>query len=131
MRISRTRFSGRFSATTVRANVMAASSAPFGVTSSNSAVPARSRAEMVAPDTIMLSAVSTPTTRGRRCVPPAPGSKPIMTPGEKTDADLSDYVATLAARSTNRVPGADPSARIEVATSDEDTIDEAEKALKR
>ena len=55
----------------------------------------------------------------------------LVTPGEKTDADLSDYVATLAARSTNRVPGADPSARIDVATSDEDTIEGAERALKR
>jgi hypothetical protein len=55
----------------------------------------------------------------------------IVAPGDKTDADLSGYVATLAERSTNRVPGADPSARIEVATSDEDAIEEAEKALKR
>ena len=33
------------------------------------------------PLTIMLSAVSTPTTRGRRCVPPAPGSRPSFTSG--------------------------------------------------
>jgi hypothetical protein len=55
----------------------------------------------------------------------------VVTPGEKTDADLSAYVATLAGRSTNRVPGADPSARVEVATSDDDAIGEAEKVLKR
>ena len=55
----------------------------------------------------------------------------VVAPGDKTDADLSAYVATLAERSTNRVPGADPSARIEVATSDDDAINEAEKALKR
>jgi hypothetical protein len=55
----------------------------------------------------------------------------IVAPGDKTDTDLSDYVAALVERSTNRVPGADPSARIEVATSDEETLDEAEKLLKR
>ena len=55
----------------------------------------------------------------------------IVAPGDKTDTDLSAYVATLAERSTNRVPGADPSARIEVATNDDDAIEQAEKALKR
>ena len=55
----------------------------------------------------------------------------IVGPGDKTDADLSDYAATLADRSTNRVPGADPSARIEVASSDDEAIEEAAKALKR
>ena len=34
-----------------------------------------------APDTIMLSAASTPTTRGSRCVPPAPGMRPSFTSG--------------------------------------------------
>jgi hypothetical protein len=29
----------------------------------------------------MFSAVSTPTTRGSRCVPPAPGSRPSFTSG--------------------------------------------------
>ena len=33
------------------------------------------------PETIMFSAVSRPTTRGRRCVPPAPGSRPSLTSG--------------------------------------------------
>ena len=50
-------------------------------TSSNSAVPRASPPARVAPDTIMLSAVSTPTARGRRCVPPAPGSRPSLTSG--------------------------------------------------
>jgi hypothetical protein len=55
----------------------------------------------------------------------------IVAPGDKTNADLSNYVATLAERSTNRVPGADPSARIDVAQSDEAVLEEAESALKR
>ena len=33
------------------------------------------------PLTIMLSAVSRPSTRGSRCVPPAPGMRPIFTSG--------------------------------------------------
>jgi hypothetical protein len=32
---------------------------------------------MGSPLTIMFSAASTPSTRGRRCVPPAPGISPI------------------------------------------------------
>ena len=33
------------------------------------------------PVTIMFSAGSTPSARGRRCVPPAPGSRPSLTSG--------------------------------------------------
>ena len=29
----------------------------------------------------MFSAVSTPSARGSRCVPPAPGTRPILTSG--------------------------------------------------
>ena len=36
------------------------------------------------PLTIMFSAVSTPSTRGRRWVPPAPGMRPILTSGSAT-----------------------------------------------
>ena len=36
------------------------------------------------PLTIMLSATSTPSTRGRRCVPPAPGISPSLTSGKAT-----------------------------------------------
>ena len=36
------------------------------------------------PLTIMFSAVSTPSTRGRRCVPPAPGIRPSLTSGSAT-----------------------------------------------
>ena len=43
--------------------------------------PVELAAGTVAPDTIMLSAVSTPIARGRRCVPPAPGRRPSLTSG--------------------------------------------------
>jgi hypothetical protein len=36
------------------------------------------------PLTIMFSAGSTPSTRGRRCVPPAPGIRPSLTSGSAT-----------------------------------------------
>lgn len=53
----------------------------------------------------------------------------LVTPGEKSDQEIESYVATLAQNSTKRIPGADPSARIEVATSDEETLDELESLL--
>src|SRR5262245_2485790 len=53
-----------------------------------------------------------------------------VTPGEKTDEELSAYVATLAQRDTKRLPGADPSARIEVAVADDEVLDEVESLIK-
>ena len=54
-----------------------------------------------------------------------------VTPGDKTDQELQVYVATLAERATKRVPGADPSARIEIATAtDDDVLDEVESLIK-
>jgi hypothetical protein len=55
----------------------------------------------------------------------------IVTPGEKTDQEMENYVATVAERTTNKMPPADPSSRIDVATSDEETIDEVDSLLKR
>jgi hypothetical protein len=55
----------------------------------------------------------------------------IVTPGEKTDQEMENYVATVAERTTNKMPAADPSSRIDVATSDEQTLDEVESLLKR
>lgn len=55
----------------------------------------------------------------------------IVTPGEKTDQEMADYVAAVAARTTNKMPAADPSARIDVATSDEATLDEVESLIRR
>ena len=53
----------------------------------------------------------------------------LVTPGEKTDAELNAYVAQVAQRTTNRMPASDPSARIDVASSDEDVLDEVESLL--
>ena len=38
----------------------------------------------------------------------------IVAPGEKTPDEIAGYVATLAAGNTKRLPGADPSQRIEI-----------------
>ncbi len=53
----------------------------------------------------------------------------LVTPGEKTNQEVEGYVATLAERTTSKVPGADPSARIDVALGDEDVLDEVESLL--
>jgi hypothetical protein len=53
----------------------------------------------------------------------------LVTPGEKTDQEMGAYVATLATNSTKRIPGADPSARIEVAAGDDEVLDELESLL--
>jgi hypothetical protein len=54
-----------------------------------------------------------------------------VTPGDKTDQELQVYVAALAERATKRMPGADPSARIEIATAtDGDLLDEVESLIK-
>jgi len=55
----------------------------------------------------------------------------IVTPGEKTPDEIAAYVAGLAVGNTKRLPGADPSSRIEVAVSDEDTLEEAESLIRQ
>jgi hypothetical protein len=55
----------------------------------------------------------------------------FITPGEKTDEEISAYVAALAQSNTKRLPGADPSERIEVAAGDEDVLDEVESLLQK
>jgi len=54
----------------------------------------------------------------------------IVAPGEKTPDEIAGYVATLAAGNTKRLPGADPSQRIEVAVSDDEVLDEVESLIK-
>ena len=54
----------------------------------------------------------------------------LVTPGEKTNQEVEGYVATLAERTTSKVPGADASARIDVALGDEEVLDEVESLLK-
>jgi hypothetical protein len=53
----------------------------------------------------------------------------IVTPGEKTDEELRSYVAQVAERTVKRLPDADPSARVDVALSDDDVLDEVESLL--
>jgi len=54
----------------------------------------------------------------------------VVTPGEKTPDEIAAYVAGLAVGNTKRLPGADPSSRIEVATSDEEVLGEVESLIK-
>ena len=84
----RTSGSGRASAT-LRAKARASSGKDSGEAAilSNSFWPGTAPMNSLltgSPLTIMLSAASTPTTRGRRCVPPAPGSRPSFTSGSAT-----------------------------------------------
>jgi hypothetical protein len=53
----------------------------------------------------------------------------IVTPGEKTDQEMQGYVVAVAERTMNRLPSADPSARIEVALGEEEVLDEVESLL--
>jgi hypothetical protein len=54
----------------------------------------------------------------------------IVTPGEKTHDEIAAYVANLAAGNTKRLPGADPSERVEVEASDEEVLDEVESLIR-
>src|SRR2546427_363516 len=51
----------------------------------------------------MLSAASTPIARGRRCVPPAPGSSPSFTSGSATEA-VADATRKWHASASSRPP---------------------------
>ena len=55
----------------------------------------------------------------------------VVTPGEKTDQEMHGYVVTVAERTINRLPDADPSARIDVALGEEDVLDEVESLLQQ
>ena len=80
---SRTEGSGRTPATSL-AKAMAAGNSSPSTSLSNSFCPgaAASFSDMTeAPVVIICRAVSTPSTRGRRCVPPAPGTMPMLTSG--------------------------------------------------
>jgi hypothetical protein len=53
----------------------------------------------------------------------------LVTPGEKTDAEMSGYVAQMAERTMKRMPGADPSMRVDVESSDDEVLSEVESLL--
>ncbi len=55
----------------------------------------------------------------------------VVMPGDKTQDEISAYVANLAAGNTRRLPGADPSERIELGTSDEEVLDEVESLIRQ
>jgi hypothetical protein len=55
----------------------------------------------------------------------------VVMPGEKTPDEIAGYVATLAAGNTKRLPGADPSQRVEVDVSDDEVLDEVESLLEK
>ena len=102
----------RFSATTLRANA----SAPLEQVAVDDLVEQRAcraarRPAPAAPDTIMLSAVSTPTTRGRRCVPPAPGSRPSFTSGSAICASRRRDAVVAAERELEAAAHADAADR--------------------
>jgi hypothetical protein len=53
----------------------------------------------------------------------------VVLPGDKTDDEMREYVATLAERTANRMPSSDPSARIEAKDGDERAVEDAELLL--
>jgi hypothetical protein len=67
-----------------------------------------SAAETGSPVTMILSAASPPIRRGRRCVPPAPGTKPRFTSGRPTCAEASATRAWQASASSSPPPSAEP-----------------------
>ncbi|MNT50262.1 hypothetical protein D3C72_1871760 [compost metagenome] len=81
----RTKGSGRASATLwANARASAASDSADAAILSNSFWPGTAPIISLltgSPLTMRLSAASTPITRGRRCVPPAPGIRPSLTSG--------------------------------------------------
>ena len=90
-RILRSRARGRrapaaTSAAFASPSATAAAVASAGTSASRSGLPLKSFAGTGSPDRITLSAFSTPMSRGRRCVPPAPGRSPIFTSGRPSFA---------------------------------------------
>ena len=79
----------RSAAAEASATATAAPSRSDSTTRSNSGDFANSCTDSGSPESIKLSAFSTPIRRGRRCVPPAPGSSPSFTSGRPTFAVAS------------------------------------------
>ncbi len=86
---SRIFFSGRFSFSTFSAKATpAAVRSPSTISSIRPALSASS-ARIGSPLTIIDRPFSTPTTRGSRCVPPAPGRRPSFTSGRPKRASFT------------------------------------------
>ena len=76
------------SATTLRANAIAAGVTSPSTISSNSLVPLNFSDFTGSPETTIFTAISSGTSRGRRCVPPAPGRMPSFTSGSAINAPV-------------------------------------------
>jgi len=55
----------------------------------------------------------------------------MVGPGDKTDVDIRGYAATLAEKTTNKMPSSDPSARMDTGKNDDQAVDEVEQLLKQ
>ena len=105
---SRTRRNGRRSATTRRAKAIAASVKSTTAISSTMPSASASAAPTGSPVTIICNAFSGPIRRGRRCVPPAPGSRPSFTSGRPTRAVAAAIRKWQASASSKPPPSAVP-----------------------
>ena len=105
---SRTRRSGRLSATTRRTKEIAPAVRSPSTISSTIPSASASRASIGSPVTIILSAFSGPIRRGRRWVPPAPGNRPSLTSGRPTRAPATATRKWQASDSSNPPPKAVP-----------------------
>ncbi len=105
---SRTRRNGRFSARTRRAKTIASVVRSPSAIASRTPSASASAAGIGSPVTIILSAFSGPTSRGRRCVPPAPGRRPSLTSGRPTRAVGAATRKWQASANSNPPPSAAP-----------------------
>src|SRR5690349_13499751 len=87
---------------------MAAGTGSPATTRSSSGVLPSVDAATGSPPTIMSSAGSAPTSRGRRCVPPAPGMRPSLTSGRPSLASAAATRWWAASASSSPPPRQDP-----------------------
>ena len=91
-----------------RAKATALATRSDSETASTSPLASASSAETGAPETIIFSAFAGPTRRGRRTVPPAPGSRPSFTSGSPSFAPLSAMRKWQPSASSSPPPSAVP-----------------------
>ena len=91
-----------------RAHSMAPCSSSPSMTASMKPSFTASSARIGSPVTMIFSAASPPISRGRRCVPPAPGTKPRLTSGSPTWAPAIATRAWQASANSSPPPSALP-----------------------
>ena len=91
-----------------RAKAMAPASKSPSITASIKPSFSASVAFTGSPGTMIFSAASGPISRGRRCVPPAPGTKPRFTSGRPRFASASATRAWQASATSKPPPKAEP-----------------------